>query len=90
MRGECGEKRAAGLKKWSGHDRRCRRIYGRRKIMGRNRRKATAAEQIQAIYEKEAEVRTYGTAQIAENRGRKMETPRSDGPIGEERRFFPF
>ena len=54
--------------------------------MGRNRRKATAAEQIQAIYEKEAEVRTYGTAQIAENRGRKMETPRSDGPIGEERR----
>lgn len=54
--------------------------------MGRNRRKATAAEQIQAIYEKEAGVRTSGTAQIAENRGRKMETPRSDGPIGEERR----
>ncbi len=54
--------------------------------MGRNRRKATAAEQIQAIYEKEAEVRNSGTAQIAENRGRKMETPRSDGPIGEERR----
>ena len=50
VRGECGEKRAAGLKNGSGHDRRCRR-----KIMGRNRRKATAAEQIQAIYEKKLE-----------------------------------